>query len=111
MDDALGQRIVVGITDRADGGIHVGIGQTLGMADRQVLRPAGGVMDQALAPKRFSLPERLVQRIQDELGGHRGGDPPADGEAEPPPVRGPRRTRANTSMTKATWTVPDQVGT
>lgn len=39
-DDGLGQRVIVRVTDAADGGLDGRLGQSLGVADRQVLAAA-----------------------------------------------------------------------
>jgi len=36
--DGLGERVVVGIADAADGGLDAGLGQALGIFDRDILR-------------------------------------------------------------------------
>ena len=46
VDEALGQRVVVGVADRADRGEDAVIGEGLGVVDRGVLAAAIGVMDQ-----------------------------------------------------------------
>jgi len=38
-DDRLGERVVVGVADAADRRLDTGLGQPLGVADRQVLQP------------------------------------------------------------------------
>ena len=38
-DDGLGERVVVGVADAADRGLDAGLGQPLGVADRQVWQP------------------------------------------------------------------------
>lgn len=43
-DDALGQGVVVGISDTADGCVDAGLGQPLGVLDRQVLAAADALL-------------------------------------------------------------------
>jgi hypothetical protein len=38
-DEGLGEGVVVAIADAADRGLDTGLGQPLGVADRQVLQP------------------------------------------------------------------------
>ena len=45
-DHALHQRVVVGVADRPDRGRDAFVGEVVGEADRGVLRPGVGVMDQ-----------------------------------------------------------------
>ena len=47
-DDALGQRIVVRISDAADGAFEPRLGEPVGVADRQVLGAAVAMVDEAL---------------------------------------------------------------
>jgi len=44
--DGLGQRVVVGIADAADGRLDPGFGEALGVADGDVLRPLVAMMNQ-----------------------------------------------------------------
>ena len=78
MDDAFGQRIVVGVADGSDRKIDLGLGQALGTLDRQVLRSAIREVDQSLVIWCFSLPDCLLQRIEDKLCLHRCRGAPTD---------------------------------
>ena len=51
------------IADGSDGEIDLGLGQALGILDRQVLRSAARMVDQISVIWHFSLPDRLIQRI------------------------------------------------
>ena len=77
-DDAVGQGVVIRISDTANRGVDPRFGQPLGVFDRQVLAAAVAVMDQVVCLGRRPLADRLVQSIQDEPGGHRSGNTPAD---------------------------------
>jgi hypothetical protein len=69
------------------------------MLDRQVLRSAIRVVDQAYVILRFYLLNSLPQRVEDKLGLQRcRGASVCD-------------RLAKTSITRATQTVPDHVGT
>jgi len=102
MDDAFGQRIVAGVADGSDRDFDLGLGQALGMLDPQVLRSAVRVVDQAFVILRFSLPDCRIA-----CSGASGTNCVfMDVEVREPTIR-----LAKTSMTNATQTVPDQVGT
>lgn len=58
--DGLGQRVVVGIADAAEGGFDAGIAQPLGVADRHVLHAAIRVVNQ------LAIPSPRVQRLRSE---------------------------------------------
>ena len=77
-DDALGERAVVRVTDAADGRVDAGVGQAFGVLDRHVLAAAVGMADQAAGARWCPLADSLVQGVQHEGRGHRGGRPPAD---------------------------------
>lgn len=76
--DRLGQRVVVGIADRADRGFDPGLGQALGVFDRHVLAAPIAVVDQAAAMHRSSGMQRLFERVQHEGSMGRPTHPPAD---------------------------------
>src|SRR5919109_2294890 len=78
VDERLGERVLVGVTDRADRGQHAVIGQRLGVVDRGVLATAIGVVDELDVGAWAALPERHPQRVERERGGHMGGELPAD---------------------------------
>src|SRR6056297_801920 len=75
-DDRLGQRVVVGVAGRADRSVDVGICQPLCVANRYVLHAPVAMVDQAL-PARARM-QRLLQRIEHQLGLHRPRRPPTD---------------------------------
>src|SRR5690606_28986439 len=76
-DDGFRQRIVVRVTDAANGRSDAGFGKPLGVPDRQVLRTAIAVMDQ-LIPFRHSFVHGLFQCIENQIGTRRTRGPPAD---------------------------------
>ena len=65
----------------ADRRLNAGLCQALGVADRNVLRAAIRMMDQTGIPPRLASIERLLQRIQNEIGAYRTTDAPADDPA------------------------------
>jgi hypothetical protein len=66
--DAFGRCVIIGTTDGSDGEIDLGLGQSLGIFDRQVLRSTVGMVDQASVIWRFSLPDRLIQCVHCRAG-------------------------------------------
>src|SRR5690606_4720131 len=76
-DDGFRQRIVVRVTDAANGRFDAGFGKPLGVPDRQVLRTAIAVMDQ-LIPFRHSFAHVLFQYTENQIGPRRTRGPPAD---------------------------------
>lgn len=84
-DRALHQGIVVGITDRSDGGGDAGGVQMLGEPETRVLRPGVRVMDQLArlygVLVAIALPDGHLQGVQDENGLLHGGGRPADDSA------------------------------
>jgi hypothetical protein len=77
--DRLGERVVITVADAADRRFDAGLGQALGVFDRQVLRSAIRVMHQARS--RPSLMNGLFQGIQDEPGVGRAAHSPSDNAA------------------------------
>ena len=70
--------------------------ETLGIADRGILRTAIRMMHQAIEPL-IPGPDGHLQGIERQIGYHRGRRPPAD------------NTPRETSITNAVYTIPDQV--
>ena len=66
-DDRLGQGIVVGIPDAAHRRLDPGIGQALGVADRQVLGATVAVMHQSALSAHRAVIERLFEGIQGQV--------------------------------------------
>lgn len=62
----LRHRVVVGVAAAAHRGHHPGLGEPLGVADRQVLHPAIGVMYESIE-RPFARPQRLFQRVECEV--------------------------------------------
>ena len=65
-DDAFSQRIVVGVANGSDREIDLGLGQALGILDRQVLRSAVRVVNQSLVGMSSSQrvpPDQQQQQI------------------------------------------------
>ena len=67
-DDGLRERIIVAVYDRAYGRLDPRVGEPLGVAQRQVSRPAVGMRDQFRVMGRSALVQGLLERIEDELG-------------------------------------------
>ena len=67
-DDRLRERIVAAVADRSDGRLDARVGKPLGVAQREVLRPAVGMRDQFRVMGRSALVQGLLERIEDELG-------------------------------------------
>ena len=61
--DGFSQRIVVAVALAADRRLDPGLGQTLGIANGDILRPPIRVMDQAGIPLGLASIERLLQGI------------------------------------------------
>ena len=81
--DRFGQGVVVAVADAADRRLDPGLGQALGVFDRDVLAAAIAVMDQAAAMDGPPVMEGLLQRIEHEAGVRRPAGPPAD---DPPSI-------------------------
>src|SRR5512134_213356 len=64
-EEALGHRVVVSVSNRAHRRAHAHLLATRAKGDRGVLRAVVGVMDDL---DRTTLPERHVERGQDQLG-------------------------------------------
>ena len=64
--DGLGERVVVAIADAADRRLDTGLGQALGLLDRDVLAASIAMMHQPAAMRRPSLMESLLQRVEHE---------------------------------------------
>lgn len=75
--DRFGQSVVVAVADTADRRLDAGLGEALGVLDRQVLRSAVAVVDQAAPMGRTAIVERLFKRIQDEACVRRPAGAPA----------------------------------
>ena len=67
-DDRLRKRIVAAVADRAYGRLDARVSEPLGVAQREVLRPAVGMRDQFRVMGRSALVQGLLERIEDELG-------------------------------------------
>ena len=79
--DCLGEGVVVGVADAADGRLDPGLGKPLGVFDRQILAAAVAVMDEAALMSRPAVMNGLFEGIEDEAGMGRPADPPADDPA------------------------------
>jgi hypothetical protein len=65
-DDRLGKRVVVGIAYAADRSLDTGFGQSLRVANRQILATALAVMDQATT--RLARAHLMFSRIEQPVG-------------------------------------------
>jgi len=75
-DDRFGQRVVVRIAHTAYRWLGSRFGQSLRVANRQLLAAAVAVMHDPLDCG--ARPQRLLQRVQDQFGVHRARHAPAD---------------------------------
>jgi hypothetical protein len=64
--DRLGERIVVTVADAADRGLDAGLGEALGVFNRDVLNAAVAMMDEAAAVNRPTTMQRLLERVEHE---------------------------------------------
>ena len=64
--DRFGEGVVVAVADAADRRLDAGLGQALGVFDRDVLAASVAVMDEPAAMHGPPLVERLLQRIEHE---------------------------------------------
>jgi hypothetical protein len=76
--DRLGQGVVIAVADTADRRLDPGLGQALGVLDRDVLAAAVAVVDEAAAMDGPPIMESLLQGIEHEAGMGRPADPPAN---------------------------------
>ena len=97
--DDLGDRVVVGVTARADGGDGAFGGEPFGVADRQVLHAPLGVVDEAV--------EVLALRVQIAISNASS----ARSARRVVATRQPTIRRENTSVTNAAYANPDHVAT
>ena len=74
-DDGLGQ--VVRIAHAPNRLFDAGLGQTFGVADGEILRPAVAVVDQGVARAYRALVQRLLERVECQVGAQRVRHPPA----------------------------------
>src|SRR3990172_5799420 len=79
--DRLGQGVVVAVALGADRGHGSGVGQALGVADREVLDPPIAVVDEPGEILGSPAPDRHLEGIEGELGAERARHPPADDPA------------------------------
>jgi hypothetical protein len=75
--DRLGQRVVVAVAAAAHRRLDAGLGQALGVSDGHVLRTTVGVMDERTVALWLARIQRLLQRVEHEVGVHRAADAPA----------------------------------
>lgn len=82
-DHGLGQRVVERRPDSSDRGLDLGCLQPLGVSQRQVLAAVVVMSDQPgqFAAVAMSGPDCLVNGVEDQLVGHRGGHRPAEDPA------------------------------
>src|SRR4051794_6185287 len=78
--DRLGKRVVVAVTDAADGGLDTSFEQPLCVPNRNVLATPVAVMNEA-ALHWSAVVQRLLQSIEDKVGMRRPRNAPADDAA------------------------------
>ncbi len=71
-----GDCVVIAVADTGGRGFYAGLGQALGVFDRQILRSATAVVHEARAW--LPLVNRLFQSVEDEVGVGRPAHPPTD---------------------------------
>ena len=93
--------VVEGVPDGADRGDRADVGEAFRVANCGVLAAGIGVMHDPgyVLPGPAAHPQRHLQGVQRQFGGHRVG-------GAPPTIR-----RENTSVTNAVNAIPDHVGT
>ena len=75
--DRLGQGVVIAAADAADRRLDASVGETFGVADRNVLRSAVRVVNETAALGGPAVVECLFERVQNEAGMGCAGHPPA----------------------------------
>ena len=93
--NGLGRGVVVAVALAAHGGSDAGLGQSLAVADADILRAPAAGLNQGPIPLGLLGVQRLLKRIQHEVR----------------VSRQPTMRRAYTSKTKATYSQPCQVDT
>ena len=78
VDEALGERVVVGVADRADRAQDVMVVEDLLKGEAGVLRAGIGVVDEVDVGAGLATRERHPQGIEDEIGAHVRRELPAD---------------------------------
>jgi hypothetical protein len=86
-DDGLCEGVVVAVADAPDRGLDPGLQEPFGVPDADVLPAPVAMMGQATL-RRTTVVQGLFQGVEDKARMSRPRDPPADGEAWPPLVRG-----------------------
>ena len=79
--DRLGERIVITVTDTADGRHETSLGKPLGVFYRNILHTTIRMVDEATVSKRFPIMNGLFQRVENEASVCRAADAPADDPA------------------------------
>ena len=72
-----GESVVIAVTSTSDRRLDASLGQTLAVADRDVLRTPVAVVNQSVSSLRLPGMQRLVQSIKYEVHAHGATDPPA----------------------------------
>src|SRR4029078_11785845 len=80
-DDRFRERVVVRIPATAHGQRDGGIGETIGVAHREVLGAAITVMHEAVRRVAAPLVDGLLERVEHKVGRQGGGDAPPDDTA------------------------------
>src|SRR5262249_41944937 len=75
-DDRLREGVVVRVADAAHRRLDAGLLQALSVTNREILSAPVAMMNHAFDLR--TSPQRLLQRIQDQVRMHRAGDAPAD---------------------------------
>ena len=80
-DHGFGQRVAVAVAPAADGRFGAGLGQSLGLANTEILRSAVAMVHKSATFGLAALADRLFQSVQRQVVPWRVGDPPADDAA------------------------------
>ena len=75
--DGLHESAVIAVAEAPDRGLDAGLGQALGVADRQVSGVAVARVDE-ITLNGSALVQRMLQGVEHEAGVGRAGDPPPD---------------------------------
>jgi len=77
-DDRFGEGVVVRVAATADRRFDARLGQSVGVAHREILRAAIAVVHHVVDAGAAAVINRLLERIEDEISPQRGRHAPAD---------------------------------
>src|SRR5258708_25280547 len=79
--DGLGKGVVITVPTRTNRGHSPGLGEALGVADREVLHAPVAVVDEGGEVIAAAVPDRPLPSVEGGGGAEGGGDPPPPREA------------------------------